>query len=482
MIVMTNKALWHCSVVDIPTVIHLFVIRKGVHMIRLNSRGIVCLCLTLIIALSAAFNVGTVRADDPGPDPATVIATVAPGSSLTVTKTIHTPEIPPKPDIVFLADTTGSMGDALSNVSTNANAVLTAVRNVQADSQFGVAEYRDFNCTDPFAYRLNQAVTTSLTDAQTAISAWATGNGCDTPEAQLNALYQLATDPATGWRADSTRIIAWFGDSNGHDPSGGHTLADAIAALQAASIRVIAVPVVTDSGNGLDTGGQATAITTATSGVLLPGATSDQVADAILSGLTNLPVTVSWSLGTCDPSLTVNLTPASQTVTSGTDAVFTETIDVALDAPQGTTVSCEVNFLLDGEAVEGFTQSIQITVPDVTPPTAFCEPTTNPSGKNVPPASGQNPDGFYVLSTTDNVDPNPQIFVADSMSSYVFGPYASGTEIKLVQAPGVTPSAVPGTGVIDWKIKLKGDAIVTATDAAGNVSDPVFCRVPPPPK
>lgn len=28
MIVMTNKALWHCSVVDIPTVIHLFVTRK----------------------------------------------------------------------------------------------------------------------------------------------------------------------------------------------------------------------------------------------------------------------------------------------------------------------------------------------------------------------------------------------------------------------------------------------------------------------
>ena len=456
-------------------------------MIRLNSRGVVGLCLTLIIALSSAFNVGTVRAYDPGPDPATVNATVAPGGSLTVTKTIHTPEIPPKPDIVFLADTTGSMGLAITNVQTNATSIMNTVRLAQSDSQFGAANYKDFinsDCDiDSFPYTLNQAVTANITDAQNGVGAWYTipGGGCDTPESQLYALYQLATDPAIGWRPDSTRIIAWFGDSNGHDPSGGYSLTDAIVALQAASIRVIAVPVNT-GGNGLDTGGQATAITNATGGVLLPGATSNQVADAILSGLTNLPVAVSWSLGTCDPSLTVNLTPASQTVTSGDDAVFTETIDVALDAPQGTTVSCEVNFLLDGEAVEGFTQTINVTVPDVTPPTALCQPTTNPAGKNVPPASGQNPDGFYILSAKDNVDPNPSIFIADSMSSFVFGPYLIGTRIKLVQAPGATPTAVPGTGVINWNIKLKGDAIVTATDAAGNVSAPVSCRVPPPPK
>ena len=123
---------------------------------------------------------------------------------------------------------------------------------------------------------------------------------------------------------------------------------------------------------------------------------------------------------------------------------------------------------------------------DTTPPTAACTPTTNPSGGNVPPAgnnpkSGQNPDGFYLLSGTDAVDPNPQITVSDTASSFVAGPYASGTKIKLVQAPGATPNAKPGPGAIDWKITLNGDAVVTVTDSSGN-STTALCKVPPPPK
>ena len=124
---------------------------------------------------------------------------------------------------------------------------------------------------------------------------------------------------------------------------------------------------------------------------------------------------------------------------------------------------------------------------DTTPPSVSCSPTTNPSGANVPPAgnnprSGQNPDGFYVLGTSDLVDPNPRISIADSDSSAVFGPFGAGTTIKLVQAPGATPSIKPGAGVIDWKVTLKGDALVSATDASGNTSAPVSCKVPPPPK
>ena len=89
-------------------------------------------------------------------------------------------------------------------------------------------------------------------------------------------------------------------------------------------------------------------------------------------------------------------------------------------------------------------------------------PTTNPSGNNVPPAgnnpaSGQNPDGFYELTAVDAVDPNPRITFRDSGSSFVAGPYASGTKIKLTQAPGATPNVKPGAGVIDWHITLKGD-------------------------
>ena len=173
-------------------------------------------------------------------------------------------------------------------------------------------------------------------------------------------------------------------------------------------------------------------------------------------------------------------------MTSGNDAVFTETITAAADAPQGTTLSCTVDFLLDGELLEGFTQEIEIDILDVTPPEVACDPTTNPSGGNVPPAgqnpaSGQNPDGFYILTGSDNVDPEVELFLTDSVSGEVFGPFESGTKIKLVQAPGARPSIKPGAGVIDWKIKIQGDAVVSATDAAGNLTE-VSCLVPPPPK
>jgi hypothetical protein len=131
-----------------------------------------------------------------------------------------------------------------------------------------------------------------------------------------------------------------------------------------------------------------------------------------------------------------------------------------------------------------------IHIPDVTPPTVSCVEGPNPNGKTVPPAGitppgskgGQNPDGFYILSAEDNVDPNPQIFVADSGSSFVAGPFANGDVVKITQAPGGTPSSKKMAGVVVAHITLRGDALVYAVDASGNQSDPVRCLVPPPPK
>ncbi len=123
---------------------------------------------------------------------------------------------------------------------------------------------------------------------------------------------------------------------------------------------------------------------------------------------------------------------------------------------------------------------------DTTPPTVACPASTNPGG-NVPkagnnPKSGQNPDGFYVLTASDAVDPNPTVTIHDTGSSATFGPFPSGTTIKLTQAPGATPNQKPGAGDVDWHITLKGDASITATDASGNTSAPVSCLVPRPPK
>ena len=241
------------------------------------------------------------------------------------------------------------------------------MRTAQSDSAFAAAQYKDFDCdVDAFAYKLDQAVTTSIPDVQTAIGTWSAppGSGCDTPEAQINALFQLGTDAGVGFRTNSTAVIVWFGDATGHDPSNGHTLTDAINALVGAGIEVLAIPVDTGgAGDGLDNTGQATAVATATGGSVLPSATPDQVSAAILSGLTNLPVTVTTA-PVCDPGLSVSFVPSTpQTVTSGADVTYDETITVDPGNPGGSTLHCSVDFLLNGlSGGPAFTQSISITV------------------------------------------------------------------------------------------------------------------------
>jgi len=241
------------------------------------------------------------------------------------------------------------------------NKVLAA----QPTAQFAAAEYKDLeHCsTDPFNFHLDQALTSTVSQVQSGIGSWAASGGCDTPESQINALFQLATQMSVGFRSNSTRIIAWFGDSNGHDPSVGHTLTDAINALVAANIRVIAVPVVTGSGNGLDSNGQATAVANATGGEVLPSASPDQVAHSILKGLKNLPVDVT-PVPTCDPGLTATYDVASQTVASGDAATFKETLTVAPNAVG--VLKCSVDFLLNGNHVDGFQQTVTITAFGVT--------------------------------------------------------------------------------------------------------------------
>jgi hypothetical protein len=301
---------------------------------------------------------------------------------------------------------------------------------------------------------------------------------------------------AAGFRPGSTRIVVWFGDASGHDPSiGGETLASTIAALQAAGVRVIAVPVNSGFGDGLDATGQATAIVNATGGVLLAAATPQQVTNAIIVGLTNLPVEVAMASDcatTTGGAITTTFVPATQTVTSGNSAVFTETIRVSAGAVQGSTYTCSDYALLNGRPMADAAGNViletkTIRVRDVTGPTARCVQGPNPSGENVPPAgegtgkSGQNPDGFYQLLASDNVGV-ALIQVCDSASSFCSDPFAANDTVKITQAPGATPSDKrPGPGVIVSHLTLNGDAILSVTDTSG-LETRAVCLVPPPPK
>ena len=120
---------------------------------------------------------------------------------------------------------------------------------------------------------------------------------------------------------------------------------------------------------------------------------------------------------------------------------------------------------------------------------AACVESVNPHGQNIPPAglttspgtnpnSGQNDDGFYLISS----DSGLPVLVVDLGSGTTFGPFPSGSTVKYTQAPGGTPDAkkigstngqagavlVHITGTGDMGVRIEGN---TAT-----------CLVPPPPR
>jgi hypothetical protein len=231
--------------------------------------------------------------------------------------------------------------------------------------------------------------------------------------------------------------------------------------------------------------------------------------DVVVATITLTPATEDNELGTSGQTHTVTATVAAGSdggvsgvtvgfsIGSGPNAGASDS--ATTDAAGEATFTYTARQGLAGlgtDAIEGcFTDSQNTTVcdqaqkrwVDTTAPTVRCEPATNPSGENIPsagdnPKAGQNPDGFYVLTATDAVDPSPQLTLADTGSTATFGPFASGTKIKLTQAPGATPMQKPGTGAIDWQIRTKGDGSLTATDASGNTSAPVSCKVAPAPK
>jgi uncharacterized repeat protein (TIGR01451 family) len=371
--------------------------------------------------------IGASAASGSGVDPSSYSATLASGTSVTITKTVHTPAIPPNPDIVLLADNTGSMFSTASNVAANATAIMNSVNGgVPAGSiaEFAAANYLDgdpnFCPSDPWAFKVDQNLTTNLAAVQTAINTWPTnasgGFGCDTPESQINALWQIASG-AIGFRSGSTRVVVWFGDSSGHDPSLGHSLTDAINALVAAHITVIAIPVDSGAGDGLDSTGQATAIATATGGQVLPSAAPSQVSAAILSGLSNLPVTVTPS-PSCDAGLSASYDAPSKTVTSGQDVTFAETLSVAPNAPDGGVLHCTVDFLLNGVSTPGFQQTVDITVPLRATDLSLAKsasPTFLTEGSNA----------TYTLTVTNNGgDPDTNVVATDTLpvgESFVSG-------------------------------------------------------------
>jgi hypothetical protein len=124
-------------------------------------------------------------------------------------------------DVLFVVDTTGSMSGAISDARIEMTDALTSISAQVPDTQFGVAEVRDYypaygrSGDEPF--RVAQAVTASRSDVTDAIDALAADGGGDDPESYGRALYEGDLSSDVHWRPGARRLIVLVADDVPHD-------------------------------------------------------------------------------------------------------------------------------------------------------------------------------------------------------------------------------------------------------------------------
>ncbi|MER6017418.1 HYR domain-containing protein [Streptomyces anulatus] len=366
---------------------------------------------------------------EPWVTPATLEETLDPGGSTGVDKQVRTPAIPPRPDVVLLVDGTASMKTPIESVQRNLPKITGKILAEQPDSRFAVATFGDQEGDVDAGFKVLTELTDDLKKVEEGVGELGIdlgGKSRGPSEDWINGLWQIA-DGAGGttvFRDGASPVVVLVSDASSHSPSNGHSIDDTIFALQDKGVRVIGVDVESTIGDGLNgngdagnpnyvenpptTPGQATRIIEATGGQLLESIDENQVADAIIDGFDNLPTSVGYRLDACDPHLTVALDPPTRQLTSGETAHFAETVDVSEDAPQGTTLTCTVQFLL-GTQVPGtdtigpaavpdpdFQQQISIAVNDIDVPVVTVDDRT---------ARAPDDDGARIAYTATATDP-----------------------------------------------------------------------------
>lgn len=157
----------------------------------------------------------------------------------------------PTLDIMFLTDATGSMSTAIQDVKKNMISMTTVfLKEMEPfwNTRIGLASYKDM-LDDEELFYLHTRLTSDIDELEEGLKGLNVGGGDDRYEAQILALYFLATSTmTTGWRHESdARFIIWWGDEPGHDPIGFDdyrvTLPKTIDALKEARIEVLAISV-----------------------------------------------------------------------------------------------------------------------------------------------------------------------------------------------------------------------------------------------
>jgi hypothetical protein len=210
---------------------------------------------------------------------------LAKGQSKTVSFDVLVPSTGVKAlDVVFLVDVSGSYGDDIATLKTQASAIIDNLTSRGIDVQFGVSAFADFPLNPygggaDYAFMRLTRITSDKATVLAGINALTLGWGNDEAESQLEALYQVATGTGRdingdgiyttasgdvmpqpmGFRPGASKVVLFATDAPFHDRDAdaaypGAGLAATVSALKAQGIRVIALQSGTTTSAAADIG------------------------------------------------------------------------------------------------------------------------------------------------------------------------------------------------------------------------------------
>lgn len=192
-------------------------------------------------------------------------------------------------DIVFVVDTTGSMGGEIAQVRSDLSALVNQLEVSTNSYRVGVVSYRDFaeRTGNPADYpaRVDLDFSSDLVAIQGAIDSLSANGGGDFPETVFSG---IAAAIDFEWRPGVTKIAIVIGDAPpfSPEPISGLTTGDLIQrSLAVDPVQVIGVNV-----GSLDSGGPLTEIANGTGGDIVSG-TADLTGtiSAVLDAAVNQP-------------------------------------------------------------------------------------------------------------------------------------------------------------------------------------------------
>ena len=312
-------------------------------------------------------------------DPASFTASLEVGESVTITKTVTVAESTSTAilDVMFLIDTSGSMGAEIDAAKAAAADILTGLAGF-GDVASGVGYYSEPG-SEGVLHDLTTDITTGVADIG-SIYLGLGGYGGDFPEEGIHAVEEAAEDAS--WRPGSTRLIIALGDATFKE-SDGSTLAGAKSALDDSGATFIGIDfgnMTQDSWGGIS----AAVLSDYTGGSIVEssGLSTEDLVDDIMDGVTAalaeyVEVTVD-DLGTAAPGVSVSVACTSADTGYCDGAVAkgsfdrsverTFTYDVTFTGEEVGTHAFTVDALVDGGVVatevDTITVSDSVSVPE----------------------------------------------------------------------------------------------------------------------